>query len=110
MHDIGKVVIPDNILLKPAKLTDEEFQIMKNHTTYGWEIFHKSQHELLQTAALISHEHHEKWDGSGYPRGLKGLDIHIFGRITSVVDVFDALTSDRVYKKAWSIERTLEFI
>ena len=110
MHDIGKVIIPDDILLKPGKLTDEEFEIMKNHTSYGWEIFHKSKHELLQTAALISHQHHEKWDGSGYPRGLRGEDIHIFGRITAVADVFDALSHDRVYKKAWSIEETLEFI
>lgn len=110
MHDIGKVVIPDAILLKPGKLTDEEFDIMKNHTTYGWEIFHKSKHELLQAAALIAYQHHEKWDGSGYPRGLKGEDIHIFGRITAVADVFDALSHDRIYKKAWSVEETLAFI
>ena len=110
MHDIGKVVIPDKILLKPGKLTDEEFEIMKEHTTYGWEIFKKSNHDLLKTAALISHEHHEKWDGTGYPRGLSGKDIHLFGRITALCDVFDALSHDRVYKKAWSIEDTLEFI
>ena len=110
MHDIGKVVIPDKILLKPAKLTDEEFETIKMHTVYGWEIFHKSKHSLLQTAALISYEHHEKWDGTGYPRGLSGEDIHIFGRITSVADVFDALSNKRVYKEAWSIEKTLEFI
>ncbi len=110
MHDIGKVIISDSILLKPGKLTDEEFTTMKNHTTFGWEIFHKSKHELLQTAALISYEHHEKWDGSGYPRGLKGEDIHIYGRITAIADVFDALSHDRVYKKAWSIEDTLEFL
>ena len=110
MHDIGKVVIPDAILLKPGKLTDEEFTHMKEHTVYGYDIFNKSKHELLKTAALVSHEHHEKWDGSGYPRGLKGEEIHIFGRITAVSDVFDALSHDRVYKKAWSIEETLEFI
>ena len=110
MHDIGKVVIPDQILLKPGKLTNEEFDLMKSHTTHGWEIFNKSKHELLQTAALIAHEHHEKWDGSGYPRGLKGLDIHLFGRITAIADVFDALSHDRIYKKAWSIEDTLDFI
>ena len=110
MHDIGKVIIPDSILLKPAKLTDEEMQVMKNHTTFGWEIFSKSTHELLQTAALISYEHHEKWDGSGYPRGISGTDIHIFGRITAIADVFDALSHDRVYKKAWSIEETINFI
>ena len=110
MHDIGKVVIPDSILLKPGKLTEEEFTHMKEHTVYGYEIFNKSKHELLKTAALVSHEHHEKWDGSGYPRGLKGEEIHIFGRITAVADVFDALSHDRVYKKAWSIEDTLDFI
>ena len=110
MHDIGKVVIPDKILLKPGKLTEEEFVIMKDHTTYGWEIFNKSNHDLLQTAALISYEHHEKWDGSGYPRGLSGENIHIFGRITAICDVFDALSHDRVYKKAWGLEETLKFI
>lgn len=110
MHDIGKVVIPDKILLKPAKLTDEEYEIMKQHTTYGFEIFNKSTHALLQAAALISHEHHEKWDGSGYPRGLKGDQIHLFGRITAIADVFDALSSDRVYKKAWTIDKSLEYL
>lgn len=110
MHDIGKVIIPDEILLKPGKLTNEEFEIMKGHTVYGWEIFNKSNHQLLQTAALISHEHHEKWDGSGYPRGLQGEEIHIFGRITAITDVFDALSHDRVYKKAWSLEETLAFM
>ncbi len=110
MHDIGKVIIPDKILLKPSKLTKEEFQTMKEHTTYGYEIFHKSKHELLQTAALIAHEHHEKWDGSGYPRGIKSTDIHLFGRITAIADVFDALTQDRVYKKAWDVEEAIEYI
>ncbi|MFK5937928.1 MAG: response regulator [Sulfurimonas sp.] len=110
MHDIGKVVIPDNILLKPGKLTDEEFHIMRSHATYGWEIFHKSKHELLQTAALIAHEHHEKWDGTGYPNKLKGLEISTFGRITAIADVFDALSHDRVYKKAWPLEDTLAFM
>ena len=110
MHDIGKVIIPDNILLKPGKLTDEEFKIMKDHTVYGWEIFHKSTHTLLQTAALIAYQHHEKWDGTGYPQGLKGLDIHTFGRITAIADVFDALSHERVYKKAWEMERVLEYL
>ncbi|WP_415397665.1 HD domain-containing phosphohydrolase [Sulfurimonas sp. CS5] len=110
MHDIGKVIIPDAILLKPGKLTLEEFEIMKNHTTFGWEIFNKSKHQLLQAAALISYQHHEKWDGTGYPRGLSGEEIHVFGRITAIADVFDALTNDRVYKKAWSIEDTIQYI
>lgn len=110
MHDIGKVIIPDSILLKPGKLTEGEFELMKEHTVYGYDIFNKSKHELLKTAALVAHEHHEKWDGTGYPRGLKGKEIHIFGRITAIADVFDALSHDRVYKKAWSIEDTLEYI
>ena len=110
MHDIGKVVIPDSILLKPGALSEDEFTHMKEHTNYGYEIFNKSKHTLLKTAALVAHEHHEKWDGTGYPRGLKGEEIHIFGRITAIADVFDALSHDRVYKKAWSIEDTLEFI
>lgn len=110
MHDIGKLVIPDEILLKPGKLSFDEFEIIKNHTLYGWEIFNKSKHQLLQAAALISHEHHEKWDGTGYPRGIRGEEIHIFGRITAIADVFDALSHDRVYKKAWSLDETVEFI
>ncbi len=110
MHDIGKVAIPDSILLKPGRLTDEEFEHMKSHTTYGWNIFKNSNQTLLKTVALIAHQHHEKWDGTGYPNKLKGEEIHIFGRITALADVFDALTHDRIYKKAWSIEETVEFI
>lgn len=110
MHDIGKVIIPDRILLKEGRLTDEEFAQMKEHTTYGWKIFCHSEQKLLKTAAIIAYEHHKKWDGSGYPRGLKGEDIHIFGRITAICDVFDALSHDRVYKKAWSVEETLAYI
>lgn len=110
MHDIGKVAIPDSILLKPAKLDTDEWMTMQKHTTYGYEIFKISQRPLLQAAAIISHEHHEKWDGSGYPRAIAGEDIHIFGRITALADVFDALRSDRVYKEAWSCEDTLTFI
>jgi len=110
MHDIGKVIISDEILLKPGGLTNEEFEEMKKHTVYGWEIFNKSKHILLKTSALISYEHHEKWDGSGYPRGLKGEEIHIFGRITSIADVFDALSHDRIYKKAWDPEKVMDFI
>ena len=110
MHDIGKIIIPDSILLKEGRLTSEEFEFMKNHTKYGWEIFNKSKYNLLKTAALIAHEHHEKWDGSGYPRKLKGESIHIFGRITSLVDVFDALIHKRSYKDAWNFERVLMHI
>ncbi len=110
MHDIGKIAIPDHILLKPGKLTDAEFEHMKEHAEIGYEIFKKSPHRMLQMAAMISYEHHEKWDGSGYPRGLKGEEISICGRITAIADVFDALAHDRVYKKAWPIEEVLEFM
>jgi len=110
MHDIGKVGISDSILLKPAKLTDDEYEEMKKHTTLGYEIFRNSKHRMLQIAATISREHHEKWDGTGYPQGLKGEDISICGRITAIADVFDALSNERVYKKAWSIEDALDYL
>jgi len=110
MHDIGKVIIPDKILLKPGKLTKDEFEEMKQHTVYGYEIFKNSSHAILKTAALIAYGHHEKYDGTGYPQGLKGDEISIFGRITAIADVFDALSSSRVYKEAWSIERTVNLI
>jgi len=105
MHDIGKVGIPDNILNKPDALTQKEWDIMKKHAEIGYELFRNSDKPLLQTAAIIAYEHHEKWDGSGYPRGLSGENIHIYGRITALADVFDALGSDRCYKKAWSDEK-----
>lgn len=107
MHDIGKVAIPDAVLKKPGKLTDEEYEIMKTHTTIGYNLLKGSSRDLLRTAAHIAHEHHEKWDGTGYPRGLKGEEIHLYGRITAVADVFDALGSDRVYKKAWELDRII---
>ncbi len=109
MHDIGKVGIPDAILLKPGKLTSEEFAIMKTHAELGYEMLKHSSKPILKAAATVAREHHEKFDGSGYPRGIVGEDIHIFGRITAVADVFDALGSERVYKKAWELERILEF-
>ncbi len=99
IHDIGKVAIPDSILLKPGKLTPEEFDIVKTHTTIGYNLLKGSDRELLKSAAIIAHQHHERYDGKGYPQGLKGDDIHIFGRIVAVADVFDALGSPRVYKK-----------
>ena len=108
MHDIGKVAIPDSILNKPGRLSPKEREIMDRHTTLGYEMLKHSKRELLQAAATVAYEHHEKWDGSGYPRGLKGEEIHIYGRITAVADVFDALGSDRVYKKAWADERIFE--
>ncbi len=103
MHDVGKIGIPDTILLKPGKLTDEEMEIMKTHTTIGAELLSGSMSFLLQTAEIISHTHHENWDGNGYPRGLKGEDIPLYGRIVCICDVFDALISKRPYKHAWPI-------
>lgn len=108
MHDIGKVAIPDAILNKPGRFDAEERKIMDTHATLGYEMLKGSKTELLQKAAIVAGEHHERWDGSGYPAGKSGEDIHIFGRITAVADVFDALGSDRVYKKAWEDERIFE--
>jgi putative two-component system response regulator len=110
MHDIGKVATPDRILLKPGKLDPDEWEIMKQHTLAGYEILKDSQSELLQTAAQIALSHHEKFDGSGYPYGLRGSDIPLPGRICAVSDVFDALISERPYKKAWTVERAVEEI
>jgi len=107
MHDIGKVGIPDAILNKPGKLTVEEFEIMKTHSTLGYEMLKGSNRDILQTSSIVAYEHHEKWDGTGYPRGLKKSNIHIYGRITSICDVFDALGSDRCYKKAWKLDDIL---
>ncbi len=104
MHDIGKIGIPDHILLKPGKLTAEEWAIMKTHSDIGALILSGSESEFLQMAEIIAGSHHERWDGSGYPRGLKGEEIPLVSRIVTVCDVFDALTSDRPYKKAWSAE------
>lgn len=104
MHDVGKVGIPDSVLNKPGKLTAEEFELMKTHTMMGYGMLNHSQKEIIRTAAIIALQHHEKYDGTGYPNRLKGEEIHPFSRITAVADVFDALCSDRVYKKAWPIE------
>jgi len=109
MHDIGKVGIPDNILNKPGSFDENEWEIMKRHAQLGYEMLNHSQRPILKTAAIVAIEHHEKYDGTGYPNGLKGEEIHIYGRITAVADVFDALGSDRVYKKAWDLEKILEY-
>ncbi|MFC1809750.1 HD domain-containing phosphohydrolase [Candidatus Omnitrophota bacterium] len=110
MHDIGKIGVPDDILLKDRKLTHDEYEKMKRHTVFGSRIFKEAETPLLQAAEIISLTHHERYDGSGYPRGLKEKEIHIFGRIVAVADVFDALTSERVYKPAYPIEEALEHI
>ncbi len=107
MHDIGKVAIPDSILKKPGKLTDEEFKIMQTHSQLGYDMLKHSDRPILKAASIIAHQHHEKYNGRGYPQGLKGDEIHIYGVITAVTDVFDALGSDRVYKKAWSDEKII---
>lgn len=95
---------------KPAKLTADEWQIMQTHAQIGHEILQNSTNEILQCGATIAHQHHEKWDGSGYPKGLMGENINIVGRITALADVFDALGSDRCYKKAWPLEKVLTLI
>lgn len=104
MHDIGKVAIPDHILNKPGKLTKEEWEVMKTHCTAGYNVLKNSKIDVLKAASIVAMQHHEKYDGSGYPSRLKGKDIHIYGRITALADVFDALGSDRCYKKAWKDE------
>ena len=105
MHDIGKVEIPDAILNKPGRFDENERKIMNTHAALGYEMLKHSNKPLLKMAAIVANEHHEKWDGTGYPKGLSGENIHIYGRITALADVFDALGSHRVYKKAWDDER-----
>ena len=108
MHDIGKVGIPDNILKKPGKLDDNEWKVMRTHSKLGYNILKKSKRPILKAAAIVAYTHHEKWNGTGYPNKLAGEKIHIFGRITAVADVFDALGSDRCYKEKWELDRILE--
>jgi len=107
MHDIGKVGVPDRILQKPGALLEEEWAVMKEHTSYGYDILKGGDSHLLEVAALVALEHHEKWAGGGYPRDKRGDDISLHGRMTAVADVFDALTSKRHYKAAWDNERVI---
>lgn len=108
MHDIGKLAIPDAILNKPGRFNEQERKIMDNHAFLGYEMLSNSDRPLLKAAAIVAHEHHEKWDGTGYPNQLCGENIHIYGRITALADVFDALGSERVYKKAWQNEKIFQ--
>jgi response regulator RpfG family c-di-GMP phosphodiesterase len=110
MHDIGKVATPDGILLKPGPLTADEFSIMRQHTVAGYEILKGSESAMLRCAAEIALTHHERFDGKGYPRGLSGNGVPLTGRLCSIVDVFDALTSKRPYKEAWDVDRAIETI
>ncbi|MFZ5455203.1 MAG: HD domain-containing phosphohydrolase [Pseudomonadota bacterium] len=110
MHDVGKLGTPDHILLKPGRLDPDEFEIMKQHATIGHEILKDSASPYMQLAATIALSHHEKFDGSGYPKGLAGDAIPLVGRIVAVADVFDALTSSRPYKQAWEVGRARDFL
>jgi putative two-component system response regulator len=110
MHDVGKIGIPDKILLKPARLTDGEFAHMKSHTIIGGRLLEGGNSDLLRMAYDIAMSHHEKWNGTGYPKGLSGEDIPIEGRISAVCDVFDALTSERPYKKEWPLQDAIDEI
>ncbi len=110
MHDIGKIGIPDSILLKPGKLTPEEFKVMKQHPQFGAEILGDSPISVIRTAREVALGHHEKWNGTGYPKGLAGSDIPLSARIVALADVFDALTTKRPYKEAWSVEEAMDYI
>jgi len=110
MHDIGKIGTPDSVLKKPGKLTDEEMEVMKNHASLGYKMLRSSKRDILKMSASIANEHHEKYDGSGYPNGLKGEDINLYARIVALADVFDALGSRRVYKDKWNMDDILKLI
>ncbi|MCA1978488.1 MAG: two-component system response regulator [Thiobacillus sp.] len=110
MHDIGKIGVPDRILLKPGKLDEDEWKVMRKHPYIGYKIIGEHASSLLRLAGQIAYTHHEKWDGSGYPRGLAGTDIPLAGRIVAIADVFDALTTTRPYKPAWEVERARALI
>lgn len=110
LHDIGKITIPYEILHKPAKLTPEEFYTMQAHTTNAHKLLKKSNRRLMKAGDIIAHQHHEKWDGSGYPQGLKEEQIHVYARIVAMADVLDALTHVRVYKQSWDFDKAANYI
>jgi len=110
MHDVGKIGIPDQILLKPGKLDADEWVLMQHHTEYGAEILGGDQSDLMQLARVVALTHHEKWNGQGYPQGLSGGEIPLSGRVTAVADVFDALTSKRPYKDAWPADKAVRYL
>ncbi len=110
LHDVGKIGIPDAILNKPGRFTDEERAVMETHAEIGYSILNQSNRPIFKAASIVAYEHHEKWNGKGYPRGLSGEDIHIFGRIVALVDAFDAMISERVYKPAMPLEKCLGII
>ncbi|MEP6485461.1 MAG: HD domain-containing phosphohydrolase [Rudaea sp.] len=110
LHDIGKIGIPDAILLKNGRLSEEEFAVMRKHPLMGHEILRDSQSKFVQLGAQIALHHHERWDGTGYPHGLRGEDISIYARIVAVADVFDALISERPYKQAWPVEEAVAYV
>jgi putative nucleotidyltransferase with HDIG domain len=110
LHDIGKIAIPDSILLKPGRLSDEEFEVVKTHALLGARVLAGAESELLEVAEAIVRNHHERWDGEGYPDGLVGEDIPVVGRIVHVADVFDVLVHERPYKDSWTVEAAAEEI
>lgn len=110
LHDIGKLGVPDNILFKPGGFNPEERKVMENHPRIGFEMLKHSERDILVAAGIIAYQHHERWDGHGYPRGLRGEEIHVYGRIIALADVFDALYSPRVYKEAWNIDRVIDLM
>ena len=110
LHDVGKIAIPDRVLNKPGKLDEEEWAIMQTHARVGFELLNKSEKRILKLGAIIAHEHHERWDGEGYPRGLAGEQIHIAGRIVALSDVLDALVSSRCYKAPWNFDEALDYV
>ena len=110
LHDIGKISIPDRVLLKPGKLTQEEFEIMKTHTVIGYDILSNSNKPILKIASKIAHEHHEKYNGTGYPRGISGDEIGVYSKIVALADVFDALGTERVYKRKWEWNKIIDYI